>query len=77
MRLALLIPLFVRQIHSSRRMQLIQPEMQKIQRNGTTFHVQTKSDVSMVMTQRGDHWYCLMGQLPTDRLITFWDSLAK
>ncbi len=26
-----LIPLFVRQIHSSRRMQLIQPEMQKIQ----------------------------------------------
>jgi YidC/Oxa1 family membrane protein insertase len=28
----LLIPLFVRQIHSSRRMQLIQPEMQKIQK---------------------------------------------
>ena len=27
----LLIPLFVKQIHSSRRMQLIQPEMQKIQ----------------------------------------------
>ena len=27
----LLIPLFVRQIHSSRKMQLIQPEMQKIQ----------------------------------------------
>jgi YidC/Oxa1 family membrane protein insertase len=28
----LLIPLFVKQIHSSRRMQLIQPEMQKIQK---------------------------------------------
>ena len=28
----LLMPLFVRQIHSSRRMQLIQPEMQKIQK---------------------------------------------
>jgi YidC/Oxa1 family membrane protein insertase len=28
----LLIPLFVRQIHSSRKMQLIQPEMQKIQK---------------------------------------------
>ncbi|EWT01030.1 preprotein translocase subunit YidC [Intrasporangium oryzae NRRL B-24470] len=28
----MLIPLFVRQIHSSRRMQLIQPEMQKIQK---------------------------------------------
>jgi len=27
-----LIPLFVKQIHASRRMQLIQPEMQKIQK---------------------------------------------
>ena len=29
---AAMIPLFVRQIHASRRMQLIQPEMQKIQK---------------------------------------------
>ena len=28
----ILIPLFVKQIHASRRMQLIQPEMQKIQK---------------------------------------------
>lgn len=53
------------------------PEMQKVQRSGVTFHIQTTSNISMVMTQRGDHWYCLMGQLPTDRLIQFWGTLAK
>lgn len=53
------------------------PEMQKVQRNGTTFHTQTANNVSMVMTQRGEHWYCLMGQVPTDKLIGFWDTLAK
>ncbi len=53
------------------------PEMQKVQRNGVTFHVQTVKNVSMVMTQRNGHWYCLMGQLPTDRLMAFWDTLRK
>lgn len=53
------------------------PKMQQIERNGTTFSVQTANNVSMVMTQRGEHWYCLMGQLPTDRLIAFWDTLEK
>lgn len=53
------------------------PEMQKVQHDGVIFHVQTTGSVSMVMTQRGDHWYCLMGELPTDRLIQFWNTLAK
>lgn len=57
--------------------QVRMPEMQKIEQNGVTFHVQTAKSISMVMTQRGDHWYCLMGQLPTERLMQFWGTLAK
>ncbi|GEM_PF-3345947 len=57
--------------------QVRMPEMQKVERSGVTFHVQTASNISMVMIQRGDHWYCLMGQLPADRLIQFWGTLAK
>ncbi len=57
--------------------QVRMPEMQKLERNGVTFHVQNSGGISMVMTQRGDHWYCLMGQLPADRLIQFWATLAK
>ena len=53
------------------------PEMQKVEQNGTTFHVQAMSNISMVMTQRGDHWYCLMGELPTEKLMQFWGTLAK
>ncbi|MCU1538438.1 MAG: rane protein insertase, YidC/Oxa1 family, partial [Humibacillus sp.] len=44
----LLIPLFVRQIHSSRRMQLIQPEMQKIQ---AKYKGKTDPDSRQAMTQ--------------------------
>ncbi|GAA1881510.1 membrane protein insertase YidC [Lapillicoccus jejuensis] len=44
----ILIPLFVKQIHSSRRMQLIQPEMQKIQ---AKYKGKTDPDSRQAMTQ--------------------------
>ncbi|WP_295699856.1 membrane protein insertase YidC [Lapillicoccus sp.] len=44
----ILIPLFVKQIHSSRRMQLIQPEMQKIQ---AKYKGKTDPDSRQALTQ--------------------------
>ena len=43
-----LIPLFVKQIHASRRMQLIQPEMQKIQKK---YKGKTDPESRQAMTQ--------------------------
>lgn len=57
--------------------QVRMPSTQTITRDGTTFHVSTADSVGMVMTQRDGHWYCLMGQLPTERLMDFWSKLRK
>jgi len=53
------------------------PDTQILRQGNVTFHLSTVKDVSMVMTQRDGHWYCLMGQLPTTRLIEFWNALGK
>ena len=57
----ILIPLFVRQIHASRRMQLIQPEMQKIQKK---YKGKTDPESRQAMTQETMSLYKRTGTNP-------------
>ena len=57
----ILIPLFVKQIHSSRRMQLIQPEMQKIQKK---YKGKTDPESRQAMTQETMGLYKRTGTNP-------------
>jgi len=57
----LLIPLFVKQIHASRRMQLIQPEMQKIQKK---YKGKTDPESRQAMTQETMGLYKRTGTNP-------------
>jgi YidC/Oxa1 family membrane protein insertase len=56
-----LIPLFVKQIHASRRMQLIQPEMQKIQKK---YKGKTDTESRQAMTQETMALYKRTGTNP-------------
>src|ERR1035437_2695042 len=56
-----LIPLFVKQIHASRRMQLIQPEMQKIQKK---YKGKTDPESRQAMTQETMGLYKRTGTNP-------------
>ncbi len=56
-----LIPLFVKQIHASRRMQLIQPELQKIQ---AKYRGKTDPDSRQAMTQESMQLYKRTGTNP-------------
>src|SRR5471030_2900472 len=56
-----LIPLFVKQIHASRRMQLIQPEMQKIQKK---YKGKTYTESRQAMTQETMGLYKRTGTNP-------------
>jgi YidC/Oxa1 family membrane protein insertase len=56
-----LIPLFVKQIHASRRMQLIQPEMQKIQKK---YKGKTDTESRQAMTQETMGLYKRTGTNP-------------
>ena len=56
-----MIPLFVKQIHASRRMQLIQPEMQKIQ---AKYKGKTDPDSRQAMTQETMDLYKRTGTNP-------------
>jgi YidC/Oxa1 family membrane protein insertase len=58
---AAMIPLFVRQIHASRRMQLIQPEMQKIQ---AKYKGKSDPDSRQAMTQETMELYKRTGTNP-------------
>lgn len=58
---AAMIPLFVRQIHASRRMQLIQPEMQKIQ---AKYKGKTDPESRQAMTQETMDLYKRTGTNP-------------
>jgi hypothetical protein len=53
------------------------PAMRKVAQRGVTFHVQNAGNIGMVMTQRGGKWYCLMGNLPTERLMAFWTTAVN
>src|SRR5450631_1112661 len=57
----ILIPLFVKQIHASRRMQLIQPEMQKIQKK---YKGKTDPESRQAMTQETMGLYKRTGTNP-------------
>ena len=57
----ILIPLFVKQIHASRRMQLIQPEMQKIQKK---YKGKTDPESRQAMTQETMDLYKRTGTNP-------------
>ena len=57
----ILIPLFVKQIHASRRMQLIQPEMQKIQKK---YKGKTDAESRQAMTQETMALYKRTGTNP-------------
>ena len=61
-----LIPLFVKQIHSSRRMQLIQPEMQKIQ---AKYKGKTDPESRQAMTQETMDLYKKTCLLYTSRCV--------
>ena len=46
-----------------------------IERNGEVFHVQTFDDFRMVMTEHSGRWICLMGTLPTERLVNLAEQI--
>ena len=37
--------------------------------NGITFHIETVGDLQMVMTERQSRWICLIGAVPTEKLM--------
>jgi hypothetical protein len=45
------------------------PASETVTADGATYHVQSAQGVNMVMTQRNDRWVCVMGKLPTTRLM--------
>ena len=45
------------------------PASQTITVDGATYHLQSARGVNMAMTQRAGRWVCVMGGLPTARLI--------
>jgi hypothetical protein len=45
------------------------PASETLTADGVTYHVQSAQGVNMVMTQRNGRWVCVMGKLPTPRLM--------
>jgi hypothetical protein len=45
------------------------PDSRTVTVDGVTYHVQSAQGVNMAMTRRNGRWVCLMGKLPTERLI--------
>jgi hypothetical protein len=44
-------------------------------RDGVQYHVQSVGDLNMVMTERHERWVCLIGKVPSGRLIDLAASL--
>jgi len=51
------------------------PRSPTIERNGVTWHVQSAEGINMVSAKLSGRWICLMGRLPTERLMTLAQSL--
>lgn len=51
------------------------PNSPTIDRNGVTWHIQSADDINMVSARLSGRWICLMGRLPTERLMTLAQSL--
>jgi hypothetical protein len=45
------------------------PTSPTVERNGMTYHVQSFNALNMVMTERNGRWVCLIGKVPTERLM--------
>lgn len=51
------------------------PTCPAVEHGGHGFHVQSHGQTTMVMIERDGKWYCLMGNLPSERLMSFWMGL--
>jgi hypothetical protein len=51
------------------------PASETLTVDGVTYHVQSAQGVQMVMSARNGRWVCLMGKLPTERLVELAKSL--
>jgi hypothetical protein len=51
------------------------PKSPTMVRAGITYHVQAYEAINMVMTKRDGRWICLVGELPTEKLIDLADAL--
>jgi anti-sigma factor RsiW len=45
------------------------PNAPSVERDGTKFFLQSYDSLNMVSANRQGHWVCLMGEIPTDRLV--------
>jgi hypothetical protein len=46
-----------------------------VERNGVTYHVHAVNGLNMVMSQHHGRWICVMGRLPSTRLMDLTDQL--
>lgn len=46
------------------------PDSEMITRGNFTFMVQSSGNLNMVMTQQNGRWICLIGQLPSEKLVS-------
>lgn len=51
------------------------PDAPKVNRGGVDYYLQSSGKLNMVMAVRQGHWLCLIGELPSERLIEFADQL--
>lgn len=51
------------------------PPCESLTIDGIAYHVQSKGDINMVMTERNGRWVCVMGKLPTSRVAELANSL--
>ncbi len=52
------------------------PDDETVDHNGRKYVVHSLDGVNMVMTQRGDRWMCLMGEIPQDALMRLAEGLV-
>jgi hypothetical protein len=45
------------------------PNSPSVERDGSRFFVQSYGNLNMVSAERQGHWICLMGELPSERLV--------
>ena len=45
------------------------PKSSTVRHGGLTYHVQSSGPLNMVMTERHSRWVCMIGQVPSDRLM--------
>jgi hypothetical protein len=45
------------------------PNAPSVERDGTKFFVQSYGSLNMVSANRQGHWLCLMGEVPSERLV--------